>query len=87
MKLIIFFFGGRGGGHKKLIYFWTSFLCILRYFLNVKIQNGNSLFLGGSLCLIFLIFFGGKQKIMGPTYVTRNIESIHPTPWIFFSLI
>ena len=73
-----FFFGGGGGGVIKTGLFMTSFLCILGYFLKVNIQNGNSFFFGGGgggllkfqiflgVCLIFLIFLGGKQKMLGP---------------------
>ena len=61
-------FVGIFGGHHKLDYILGSFLCILRYFLNVKVQNRgyfqgwvakiSNIFWG---CLKFLIFFGGER--------------------------
>ena len=60
-----------------------SFLCILGSFLKVKEQNGN--IFGDAkisnifwVCLIFLIFFFSKQKMLGLSQRINKNESTPP---------
>ena len=77
-EIVDIFFMGGGGVITKMDYFWGSFIYILGHFLNVKVQNWN-IFSGLlNVCLIFLIFIGGKQWMLSPSL---RIKKKVPHPW------
>ena len=78
------------GHRKKLEYTEGSFLCILGYFLKVKVQNGgffwvakiSNMFWG---CLKFLIYFfflggGGEREMLGPSLRMNKKYKVPPPP-------